>query len=364
MKKTGYLFICSAVIVLSAALLFGCLKKSENAVAAVPQERIVNDSNGVGVEIPYKVTRAGPVIGAFAQMTEVVTSGGGKISAAATQNISAYFKKVFPDYVKSNPNNYNSTSVEDLIASGTQVAYGPKQIFSAEQREQLADAGIAFVEINNLTSVADMCESFQIVGNILGDAESKRAADFNKYYQGNIETAKKLTAGVPDAEKVKFLTVVYSAGAYSTVNGKDISNEYIESAGGVNLAKDYMGPAAGTSLTVDAEQIVKWNPQVIVVSAKPGIEAVLNDASLQTVDAVKNKKVFACPNGIYRWNVRSGEGAMYPLWLGTKMYPELFSKIDMRKVVKDFFKKWYSYDIPDADIDVVLAGDDNTAMTR
>jgi hypothetical protein len=33
-------------------------------------------------------------------------------------------------------------------------------------------------------------------------------------------------------------------------------------------------------------------------------------------------------------------------------------------VVKDFFKNFYSFDIPAADIEVVLAGDDNTAMTR
>jgi hypothetical protein len=36
----------------------------------------------------------------------------------------------------------------------------------------------------------------------------------------------------------------------------------------------------------------------------------------------------------------------------------------MKKVVRDFFKDFYAYNISDADIDVVLAGDDNTAMTR
>jgi iron complex transport system substrate-binding protein len=326
--------------------------------------RTVKDSNGTEITIPAVVTRAGPVIGAFAQMTEVVTRGGGKISAAATQNISDYFKAVFPDYVKSNPNNYNATSVEDLIASATQVAYGPNILFSAAQRQQLQDAGIAYIEINNIANVAGMCESFQIIGNILGPDEAKRAAEFVKYYQGNIETAKAKTAKLSNAQRVRFLSVVYSAGAYSTINGKDISNEYIESAGGINLAKDYMGPASGTALTVDGEQIVKWNPQVIMVSNRPGRDAVLKDPALQTVDAIKTGKVYVCPNGIYRWSVRSGEGAMFPLWLGTKMYPELFADVDMKVVVRDFFKDFYSYTISGADIEVVLAGDDNTAMTR
>jgi iron complex transport system substrate-binding protein len=329
-----------------------------------PATRIVKDSNGADVTIPYEVTRAGPVIGAFAQMTEVLTGGGGKITAAATQNISAYFKQVFPDYLRSNPNNFNATSVEDLIASGTQVAYGPETIFSAEQRGQLAQAGVAFVAINNIANVKGMCESFRIIGNILGEKEAAKAREFVAYYQGNINDAAARTAKLSAEEKVRFLSLVYSAGTYSTVNGKDISNEYIEAAGGVNLAKDYLGPAAGTALTVDAEQVVAWNPQVIMVSNRPGREAILKDPALQTVEAVKSGRVYVCPNGIYRWSVRSGEGAMIPLWLGTIMYPDLFADVDMKAVVKDFFKRFYAYDISAADIEVVLAGDDNTAMTR
>ncbi|GHT84951.1 iron ABC transporter substrate-binding protein [Spirochaetia bacterium] len=357
-------FLMGMMVLLQVPAVYAGGAKDSKAASTVSATRVVKDSNGVDIEIPYEVTRAGPVIGAFAQMTEVLSSGGGKITAAATQNITDYFKKVFPDYVKSNPNNFNSSSVEDLIASATQVAYGPDSIFSAEQREQLAKAGVVFVPINNIANVKGMSESFQIIGNILGEKEAAKAKEFVAYYQGNIDAAKAKTAALGEAQKVRFLTMVYSAGAYSTTNGRDISHEYIEAAGGINVAKDYAGPAAGTALTIDGEQVVKWNPQVIVASNRSGVDAILKDPALQTVDAVKAKRVHACPNGIYRWNVRSGEGAMYPLWLGTLMYPDLFKDIDMKQVVKDFFKNFYSFDISAADIEVVLAGDDNTAMTR
>jgi iron complex transport system substrate-binding protein len=69
-------------------------------LAAMPSEaadvRFVKDSEGKIVEIPAEVTKAAPLIGAFAQMTEMLTAGSGKISAAATSNISDYFKQVFP----------------------------------------------------------------------------------------------------------------------------------------------------------------------------------------------------------------------------------------------------------------------------
>ncbi|AEF84717.1 periplasmic binding protein [Treponema primitia ZAS-2] len=329
-----------------------------------PEVRVVKDSEGQEVEIPWEVTKAGPVIGAFAQITQVVSAGSGKISAAATQNINSYFKKVFPDYIQSNSGNFNATSVEELIASETQVAYGPGTIFSAEQKEQLRKAGVAFVPINNVADVAGLCQSFQIVGDILGEDAAKRAAEFVTYYQGNIKAARDKTAGITDTEKVRFLSIFYSANAYATTNGRDISNEYIEAAGGINTAKNYLGGAAGNSLTVDAEQIVQWDPQVIMTSNQTGAAAVLKDPALQTVSAVKNGRVYVCPYGIYLWSVRSGEGAMLPLWMGTKMYPDRFTDINMGEVVKYFFNHFYNYDIPAAEIDTVLAGDASTAMTR
>jgi iron complex transport system substrate-binding protein len=325
---------------------------------------MVLDSNGDEVEIPAEVTKAAPLIGAFAQMTEMLTAGSGKISAAATNNISDYFKKVFPDYLVSNPNNYNSSSVEELIASGTQVAYGPGSIFSEEQLAQLKAAGIAFVAINNIRNVDGMCESFEIIGSVLGKAEEARAAEFVSYYRGNIASASGRVSGVAEADKVKFLSLFYSADSYTTINGGDICNEYIEAEGGVNLAKDYVSQAASNSLTVDAEQIVAWNPQVIMTSNQSGKEKILSDPALATVDAVVNRRVHVAPYGIYLWSVRSGEGAMLPLWLGTIMYPELFSDVNMTQVVKDFFNNFYNYDISDAEIQAVLAGDVNTGMTR
>jgi iron complex transport system substrate-binding protein len=337
--------------------------KREAPPVAESAFRVVQDSDGKNVEIPRNVTRAGPVIGAFAQITQVVTAGGGKISAAATQNINAYFKKVFPDYVSSNSGNFNATSVEDLIASGTQVAYGPATIFSAEQKEQLQKAGVAFVAINNVADVAGLCQSFQIIGTILGEKESLRAAEFVSYYQGNLKTARDRSAGIA-SEKVRFLSLFYSAASYATTNSRDISHEYIEAAGGNNVAKDYLGSTAGNSLTVDAEQIVKWDPQVIMLNSQAGVQAVLNDPALSSVSAIKNRKVYVCPYGIYLWSVRSGEGAMLPLWLGTKMYPERFADIDMKEVVKYFFNHFYNYDIPASEIETVLAGDASTAMTR
>lgn len=364
--------------------------------------RTVTDSDGNEVTIPAEVTRVAPAIGAFAQVTEMLTNGSGKIVAAATQQISDDFKAVFTDYTKSNPNNYDATSVEDLIASGAQVVYGPKAMWTDEQLQQLSDAGIAFVSISNLSSAKDMMKSFQLIGDILGEEESKRATQFNEYYQGLLDDASGKTADLTDDQKVKVLKLNVSGGAYTTVNKTDIFSDIVTGVGGVNVAADYeaaggsgsgqgqnkaSGNASGSQaqsaqstgsgqnqqgsgngqgrrssggpqsgLNVDAEQIISWNPAVIITNDQESTNAILSDSALQDVEAVKNKAVYTSPKGLYLWGVRSAENAMMTPWLGQILYPDLFSDVDMNSVVKNFYKTWYNKDIDDTEVEKILAG--------
>ena len=342
----------------SAAEAESSVQETETASQEAEEDtRIVLDSQGNEVVIPNEITKAAPAIGAFAQMTEMLTQGDGKIVAAATKNISDYFKEVFPDYLESNPNNYDAGSVEDLIAAGAQVAYGPSSVYSDEQLAQLEDAGIAFVAIDNITTVDGMCQAFGIIGDILGEEESERAQEFVEYYQNSITDSEERTSDLPEEERKTILNLNYAAGAYSTTNSQDICHEYMTAAGAVNVAADYVGEAAGTALAVDREQIVAWNPEIIIVGSNEGRDAILTDMALAGITAVENGDVYVVPTGIYRWNVRSGEGAMMTPWIGTIVYPDRFADVDMKQIVKDFFSNYYNYELDEAGVEKVLAGE-------
>jgi iron complex transport system substrate-binding protein len=110
------------------------------------------------------------------------------------------------------------------------------------------------------------------------------------------------------------------------------------------------------SAIADAETIVGWNPDHIIATNRQARDAIMADPALATVAAVRNAHVAVCPSGIFLWSVRSGEGAMMPLWLGTILHPELFADIDMRAVVRDFFRDFYRYEAPDEEIERILAG--------
>ena len=346
--------------------------------------RTVTDSDGNEVEIPKEVTAVAPSIGAFAQVTEMLLNGEGKITAAATQQISDDFKSVFKDYTESNPDNYDASSVEDLIASGTQVVYGPKSAYTDEQIQQMEQAGIAFVNISNLSDSKSIMESFKLIGEILGDKEAERAEKFCDYYQDSIDDCQSRVEDLDDSSKAKVLRLGVNGGTYSTVNKTDIFNSIVEEAGGINVSADYevtengnggqgqstqsqgqtaqgqggQGQQGGgkAGLTVDAEQILQWNPDVIITMSNDSVEEIKNDPALADVTAVKNGAVYNTPQGLYMWGVRSGENAMMTPWLGQILYPDLYKDIDMKQIVKDFYENWYNTELDDAGAEAVLAG--------
>lgn len=344
--------------------------------------RTVTASDGTQVEIPAQVTKVAPTIGALAEVTMIVSKGDPVISAAATQQIGDKFKQYFPRYSEGNPNDYSAQSVEDLIASGTQVVFGVQSMYSDDQLDQLKQAGIAFVPINSVSTVDELCDATELIGEILGGDYQQQAQKFSTYWKQQLSDAQNATASV--SSKQTILEAMYNSGSFTTVNSSDIMNEYFEAAGLTNVAADLQKSSAGSNgqgsgnngqgssnkgsggaqgIAIDAESIAQMNPEWIITNSQEGKEALMSNPALSKVTAIANNHVLVSPQGAYLWIVRSGEGAMVPMWLVSQVYPDLVGDYDAKTAVKDFFKEYYSYDLDDAAVEGILAGQ-SSAVTR
>lgn len=344
--------------------------------------RTVTAADGTQVEIPAQVTKVAPTIGALAEVTMIVSKGDPVISAAATQQIGDKFKQYFPRYSEGNPNDYSAQSVEDLIASGTQVVFGVQSMYSDDQLDQLEQAGIAFVPINSVSIVDELCDATELIGEILGGDYQQQAQKFSTYWKQQLSDAQNATASV--SSKQTILEAMYNSGSFTTVNSSDIMNEYFEAAGVTNVAADLQKSSAGSNgqssgsngqnsgnkgsggaqgIAIDAESIAQMNPEWIITNSQEGKEALMSNPALSKVKAIANNHVLVSPQGAYLWIVRSGEGAMVPMWLVSQVYPDLAGDYDAKTAVKDFFKEFYSYDLDDAAAEGILAGQ-SSAVTR
>jgi iron complex transport system substrate-binding protein len=360
--------LCAAALATSCIAVAGCTtNNSSNTQQSSSASATANDTRTVTVDgtdytIPAHVTKVAPTIGALNQITMMLTAGeDSRVAATATSQVTEVFKRILPSYEQGNPNNYDASDVEQMIEAGVQVAYGVKSAFSDEQLQQMADAGIVFIPMNNVSTVDGICETTEAIGQILGDEEYERAKEFTSYWKANIADCQSRTAGLDESEKPTVINLSYSNGAFSTEAGASLISSYIDAAGGKSLSEDYTSSTQGggqgkAGATVDEEQIVAWNPDYIITYSAEATEAIMSDAALSNVKAVAEGHVYTSPKGLYLWSVRSGEGAMMAPWIGTVIHPDLFGDVDMTAMVKSFFSEYYGYDLSDDEAAKVLNG--------
>lgn len=357
MKANRFLSAITAAA-LSVAVFAGCsstpstssgtpsASSSAAAQSSAETTRTITDQYGNQIEIPANVDRIGATIGAFAHII-AVDGGADKIVAAIPSVGQGLFHDVWP---QANPAGHDPANVEELIAANTQVVIGPK--FTDEVTAQLNAAGIVPITINKFGTPEEMMSVITLVGEILGGDAPQKAATFNQYYATTISDVEARVADVPESDRVKTLNLRVGGNGYSTVDGKDISSAYVTSAGGTVVSADF----DTSSSTVGAEQIMTWAPEVIFTMGNAAREQILNDPALATVPAVVNGKVFTEPEGTYPWSVRSAEGVLMPVFLGTILYPEKFADVSLPDVTKDFYQTYYGYDLSQDQLNAILAG--------
>ncbi|MHA6313907.1 ABC transporter substrate-binding protein [Pantoea sp. S-LA4] len=111
-------------------------------------------------------------------------------------------------------------------------------------------------------------------------------------------------------------------------------------AGAVNVAAATVQGFKSVSM----EQVIAWNPQVIFVQDRyPSvIDEINHSPQWQTIDAVKNHRVYLMPDYAKAWGYPMPEAmGIGELWMAKKLYPEKFQDIDMRKRANDWYQRFY-----------------------
>ncbi|MFU2315646.1 ABC transporter substrate-binding protein [Rahnella sp. PCH160] len=102
---------------------------------------------------------------------------------------------------------------------------------------------------------------------------------------------------------------------------------------------------------VSLEQVIVWNPQVIFVQDRypEVVSQISNDPKWQSIDAVKNHRVYLMPEYAKAWGYPMPEAlAIGELWMAKKLYPQKFADIDMQKQANAYYQRFYRTDFKPA----------------
>jgi len=109
--------------------------------------------------------------------------------------------------------------------------------------------------------------------------------------------------------------------------------------------------------TVSVEQVLAWNPDVIITIEPAVAASVRTDPVWAPVKAVQTGRIHLSPRLPFGWvDFPPSVNRLIGLWwLAKVFYPDQFPE-DLRPLTRDFYRQFYHMTPTDAQIDAVLAG--------
>lgn len=214
-----------------------------------------------------------------------------------------------------------------------------------DEAEKLKALGIIPVMVKNKT-IEELQQSMKVVGKILN--KESRAEKFVDLYSKTYSEIKSYEEKIKEAKKPK---VLYLKNSKLDLQGNDnFINETLKISGADNV----MGKS------VSMEEIVNINPDIILLSNFDPFtpDDLYNNAikgqDWSQVKAVKEKRVYKTPIGIYRWDAPGVETPLMMQWLAKVMQPEVFKEIKFEENLKKYFKEHFNYDLTAEDRKQIL----------
>ena len=129
--------------------------------------------------------------------------------------------------------------------------------------------------------------------------------------------------------------------------------EIIERAGGINVVES--DTERGGLRTASLEQILAWNPGIIVTLDKAFAAAAPTAPGWRDVDAVRNDRLFVSPALPYGWidAPPSLNRLIGTRWLARKFFPSQFSD-DLNTITREFYRLFYQVQLDDTDLPRLL----------
>jgi len=193
--------------------------------------------------------------------------------------------------------------------------------------------------------------TYRALGELTG-----RAEDADKLARYADDTLKIILGRVEPIEKAAQPRVYYARGprGVATGLGGSINVETIEL-----ISRNVAGETQGGLANVSIEQILIWNPEVIVTIDQEFAATVRKDPSWASVKAVRENRVHLSPKMPFGWvDFPPSVNRLIGLWwLGKILYPDRFPE-DLRALTRDFYTRFYHVTPSSAQIDHVLAGRD------
>ncbi|WP_125711732.1 ABC transporter substrate-binding protein [Companilactobacillus kedongensis] len=334
------------IIILTLGIFFILIGGSKVQAAST---RIVVDNTGKKVKIPKKVKRVANLW--HANNPIFLMLGGEHQLVATTQLIhdNALLTDLYPSVKKQAvPFNGDSFQLEELIKQKPDVVISS----DTSQIETIKKADIPAVN-SMFHDFAGLEKTVTLTGAIIGGKANKKAKTYNKQLDSDIKEVKKRVSKAKNKPSV--LHIANKTDLTKVDGRKTIVDQWINTAGGKNAIR-----TKGNMIEISAEEIIKANPDIIIVggaTSKKALKLLKKDSRFSSLKAVKNKKVYGNPTGIFALDRYSAEEDLQIWWAAKIFHPQQMKDVDLKNKFSNFYVKYFDHKFTDKQLDKILSGE-------
>ncbi len=372
MKKHRQLLALLICLVMSVSLLTGYSETKaateeqaqsgeQDATQETAETREITDMAGRKVTVPAaenieSVFSAGPVAAIFLYMVAPDKLLGWNYELNDVE------KSIILDKYQDLPNfgMGDAVNYEAVIAANPTIAINSGKINDAmvSDCDALSESlGIPVVAVDN--ELNNSAEAFRFMGELLGVEDH---AEELAQYAEQVFTDINALSDIPEEKKV---SVYFGNGEDSLETAPRGSQhaQILDAINAVNVADLELGD--GSRVQISAEQLLAWDPDVIVVNGEPkadksgnsAAEDILSNPDYASLKAVQDQKVYGTPNAPFSWVDRpAGPNRLIGMrWFSALIYPE-YIKCDINEEIHKFFDLFYHVDLSDEQLENVLKG--------
>lgn len=372
MKKHRQLLALLICLVMSVSLLTGYSETKaateeqaqsgeQDATQETAETREITDMAGRKVTVPAaenieSVFSAGPVAAIFLYMVAPDKLLGWNYELNDVE------KSIILDKYQDLPNfgMGDAVNYEAVIAANPTIAINSGKINDTmvSDCDALSESlGIPVVAVDN--ELNNSAEAFRFMGELLGVEDH---AEELAQYAEQVFTDINALSDIPEEKKV---SVYFGNGEDSLETAPRGSQhaQILDAINAVNVADLELGD--GSRVQISAEQLLAWDPDVIVVNGEPkadksgnsAAEDILSNPDYASLKSVQDQKVYGTPNAPFSWVDRpAGPNRLIGMrWFSALIYPE-YIKCDINEEIHKFFDLFYHVDLSDEQLENVLKG--------
>ena len=325
--------------------------------------RTITDAVGNKVEIKGEVKKIGVVPIPWASVIYSIDGSSERLAEINPSAMKAYEGSLLqildPNFANISTKNIGSDfsiNKEEILNEGVDSML--IWDYQTEEAEQLKKIGVAPIMLKN-SNMDELTSSLTVVGELLNKEE--KAQSFIDCYK---DTYKYITSKSDEIKNKEKQKVLYLRSSDLKVQGNDnFMKEVLEICGAENVAAD-------VDSTVTMEEVLKMDPDIIFLSdfdeftPEDLYENKIDGQDWSNVSAVKNRRVYKTPLGVYRFDAPGVETPLMMLWMGKIISPDVFKEYEIDKSFKSYYEEYFNYKLTDKDLNSVLKDEQNSKSMK